>query len=109
MGKPAKGNSIEIRRSAAEARSRDAKIFVEGADGLLSYETDSRIPIFSQSIAEFVIGAFVIGAVISNQNYFENTFGRVRDFTQSWQVALGEDFLSDELPFYAPVDGSQPN
>jgi ribosomal protein L7/L12 len=46
MRKPAKGNSIKVRRSATEAGGRDAKIFVEDANRLLSYEADGRIPVF---------------------------------------------------------------
>src|SRR6266851_2909484 len=44
--KPPKGNSIKVRRSAAEASSRDAKIFVETANRFLSYQADRRIPVF---------------------------------------------------------------
>jgi hypothetical protein len=46
VGNPAKGNSIKVCRSAAEAGSRDAKIFVETANRFLSYQADRRIPVF---------------------------------------------------------------
>ena len=47
MGEPSKGNSIKVRRSAAEAGSRYTKIFVETANRLLAYEADRGVPVFS--------------------------------------------------------------
>ena len=46
VGKPAKSNPIEVGRSAAEAGSRDAKIFVEPANRFLSHQADRLIPVF---------------------------------------------------------------
>jgi len=46
MGKSAEGNSIKVRRAAAEAGRRYAKILVESADGILADQSDGRIPVF---------------------------------------------------------------
>src|SRR5258705_11550596 len=72
VGEPRKGNSIKVRRSAAEADGRYAKIFVETANRFLSNQADRRIPVFPQAVAEFVVGTFVIGAIVSNRKDFEN-------------------------------------
>ena len=46
IGKPPKGNSIKVRRSAVEAGSRDAQILVETANRFFSYQADCRTQVF---------------------------------------------------------------
>src|SRR5271169_6601902 len=54
-----------------------------------------------------MVGTFVVGAIVSNRNDFENSFGCVSDFSQARQIAFGEDIFGDELALDSPVYGSQ--
>ena len=107
VGNPAKGNSIKVGRSAAESGSRYAKIFVETANRFLSNQGDCRIPVFPQSIAEFVVCTFVIGAVVSNRNDLENSFRCVRDFSETRQIAFRENIFGNELPLDSAIRRAQ--
>src|SRR5271168_978548 len=55
-----------------------------------------------------MVGAFVVGAIVSYRNDFENSFRCVGDFSQARQIAFGEDIFGDELSLDSPVYGSQP-
>jgi len=54
-----------------------------------------------------VIGPLIVGAIVSNRNDFEDSFGGVSDFSQARQVALGENIFGDELSLDSVVDAPQ--
>jgi hypothetical protein len=66
LGESAKRNSIKVGRSSTKAGGRHAKILVETASCLLSYQRDRRILVLPEPVAEFVVGTYVIGAIVSN-------------------------------------------
>jgi hypothetical protein len=55
-----------------------------------------------------VVCSFVVGAIVSNRNDFEDSFGCVGDFSQARQIAFGEDTLGGLMSWLGDGVASPP-